>query len=363
VEAVLIDRATSLRDTMAVIDQSGTGIALVVDADHRLEGVVSDGDVRRAVLAGRSLDTTAGDLLDQPDRRHVRPHVALVGDGPAEILRRMQWAGVAQMPVIDGDGRVAHLALLRLLAGEALPRVNAVVMAGGFGSRLRPLTETVPKPMLPVGGKPLIEHIIASLKETGVGRVNVTTHYLPEQIRDYFGDGSAHGVNIDYVQEDRPLGTAGALSLLEPSDGTMLVVNGDIVTDLNFEAMINFHRRNNATLTVAIKQQEIQIAYGVVDLDGCAIRGIREKPRLSHFINAGIYLVEPAALTHIPKGRPYFMTDLIAALADAGETVVGFPICEYWLDIGRHDDYEKANHDVDDGKVRMRRRPPVAAGA
>jgi len=337
----------SIRDAMAVIDRGAKGIALVVDEDRRLIGTVTDGDVRRLILAGGSLDAPVSELLARKaGSRYPQPITARADSPPAEWLRRMQEARIRQLPLLDADGRVTALVTLdELLPEPALP-VQAVIMAGGYGKRLRPITEELPKPMLPLGDRPLLELIIEQLRQAGVHRANITTHYLSEKITSYFGDGHDFGIELNYVTEDRPLGTAGALGLMEQPDEPLLVVNGDILTRVDFRAMLTFHREHGADLTVGVRQYELQVPYGVIECDGPRVRRLREKPSLGFLVNAGIYLLEPSVYRYIPSGQRLDMTDLIERLLAEGRTVVSFPIVEYWVDIGQLEDYEKAQEDI-----------------
>ena len=227
-----------------------------------------------------------------------------------------------------------------------MPPLQAVVMAGGFGTRLSPLTDELPKSMLPVGDRPILEIIIEQLRQSGISRVNLATHYKKDIIARHFGDGQAFGVEIQYVEEDQPLGTAGALSLLAASDEPMLVINGDILTHVNFRNMLEFHREHQADMTVAVRHHEYQLPYGVVTTDGLKIKSISEKPMVRHLINAGIYLLHPSVRQYIPSGQRYDMPDLIEKLLEDGRRVVSFPIGEYWIDIGQAEDYQKARADV-----------------
>jgi NDP-sugar pyrophosphorylase family protein len=224
-------------------------------------------------------------------------------------------------------------------------------MAGGSGTRLRPLTEDLPKPMLPIGGRPLMERLVEQLQQAGIRQVNVTTHYKPEKIVEHFGDGHAFGVEMRYVNEDRPLGTGGALGLIAPPQETLLVINGDIVTQVSFRAMLAFHQEHQAKMTVAVRRYEVQVPYGVVECEGSQVRQLREKPQLGFLVNAGIYLLEPSVYEFIPHGQHFNMTDLIQWVLEAGQTVVSFPIREYWLDIGQHPDYVQAQDDVRNGRL------------
>jgi len=219
-------------------------------------------------------------------------------------------------------------------------------MAGGLGSRLRPLTEDLPKPMLPVGGKPLMELVIEKLRQVGIRRVNVTTHYKPEKISEHFGDGSSFGVSLNYVNEEKPLGTGGALGLIDEPNETMLVINGDVLTQVDFRAMLLFHQEHQADMTVAVRQYDIKVPYGVIECIGAKVCSLKEKPEINLLVNAGVYLLEPTVYRFIPNGKHFNMTDLIQWLLDAGRTVASFPIIEYWLDIGQVVDYEKAQTDV-----------------
>jgi NDP-sugar pyrophosphorylase family protein len=222
-------------------------------------------------------------------------------------------------------------------------------MAGGYGKRLLPLTEQLPKPMLPVGDKPLLERTIQQLRRSGIRDISLTTHYLPESINQYFGDGSAFGVRLNYLKEDYPLGTAGGLKLMKGTGNPFIVINGDIITGVPFQEMLNFHRKHHASLTVGVRKYGVEVPFGVVDLEEVRVSHIREKPSFNFFINAGIYLLEPEVCDLIPLGQRFDMTQLIERLIDAGKVVVSFPIMEYWLDVGRHEDYAKAQEDVRNG--------------
>jgi NDP-sugar pyrophosphorylase family protein len=224
-------------------------------------------------------------------------------------------------------------------------------MAGGFGTRLLPLTEDLPKPMLPLGDQPLLELTIRKLQQANIRYVNITTYYLPEKISDYFGDGKEFGVEINYVNEDEPLGTAGALGLLAIPDEPLLVINGDIITQVDFRSMLSFHRTHQADLTVGVRQYEVQVPYGVMECEGVHVKQVREKPTYHYLVNAGIYLLEPTVYRYINRGERFDMPDLIRHLIEEGRTVVSFPIVEYWLDVGQHKDYEQAQLDMEEGRI------------
>ena len=334
---------STVRQVMACINSSDVQIALVVDEESRLLDTITDGDIRRAILAGIDLDSQVGVLR----KRRVgslfpEPITAPLGTDRSALLRLMQQRGVRQMPLLDQTQRVVGLVTFRdLMVGDLLP-LRAVIMAGGYGHRLRPLTDDLPKPMLPIGNKPLLELIVNQLRDAGVREINVTTHYRSESISEHFKDGRDFGVEIRYLHEEKPLGTAGALSLLEKSDDVLLVINGDILTRIDFRAMLDFHSEHKADMTIGVRPHEVRIPYGVIESDGVVITGITEKPVVQRFINAGIYMLHPSVPEHIPAQKPYDMTDLTTALLSNSQRVVGFPVHEYWLDIGHIEDYRKA---------------------
>lgn len=339
---------------MERINDNGQGIALVVDAHGRLISTITDGDLRRAILAGMDLHQPVREWLGRSSKPRT-PVTASAGMPRRELLRLMRKVELRHIPLLDGTGRVVDLACL----SDLIPTrqadelgLSAVVMAGGQGTRLRPLTEHTPKPMLPVGEKPVIERIVGQLRDAGIRRLHLATHYKADVFSDHFGSGAAFGVAINYVAEEVPLGTAGVLSTLRDGKESLLVVNGDILTRLNYRAFVEFHRENGADMTVGLRRYDIDIPYGVVQTDGIVVQGLQEKPTQKLFVNAGIYLVEPAAAQYVPDGKRFDMTDLIAALLSDGRRVVGFPIGEYWLDIGKPDDYERAQLDARNGALK-----------
>jgi NDP-sugar pyrophosphorylase family protein len=324
----------------------------VVDDDKRLLGVITDGDIRRTMLANMELTLSSAALL-QGKRNH--PISATIHASHKDLVALVRKTKVSHIPILDDAGCVVDLVGLDdllLTNGDPLP-VQAVVMAGGYGTRLQPLTTSLPKPMLPVGERPLMERIIRQFSQMGIRQVNITTHYLGEKITEYFGDGTRFGVEMKYVPEEELLGTAGGLGLMPTPDTPMLVINGDILTDVDFRAMFAFHKEHNADLTVAVRQHDMQVPYGVINSDGPYVREVIEKPMQKFFINAGIYLVEPLAHRLIPKGQRFDMTDLIQRLLEQQRVVVSFPIWEYWRDIGQHSDYEQAQDDVKNGKLNV----------
>jgi dTDP-glucose pyrophosphorylase len=349
-DKVLVSPTDPVRAAMHVFGE-GHGVVLVVDEHGSLAGIVTDGDVRRAILADFDLDRTMAELLELPRLPiHAKPLTAPEGTPSSELVRMMTEVDVRHIPIVDAGGRVKDLAVLDDLVKEGETTLTAVVMAGGLGTRLRPLTKNLPKPMLPVGDRPLLEHTIVELRAAGIGHLNIATHYKGQMIEDHFGDGSKFDMEIGYVDEETPLGTAGAISLMEPVDGPVLVINGDILTQVNYRSVLRYHEQHKADMTVGLRHHEYTIPFGVVQMDGVSIKGVSEKPTEKFLVNAGIYLLGPAACARVPKGRRYDMTDLIQDLVDEGRTVVGFPISEYWLDIGRLEDYQQAVTDAELGK-------------
>ena len=348
-----IHQSKSILDAVTLMDSNGLGIVLVVDGDSRLLGTITDGDVRRALLANMDLTQLVTVLVASKEgSRYARPITASPGSDPETYLNLLRENSILHLPLLDKDQRVVGLVSLdEFLPERVVPR-QAVIMAGGQGNRMRPLTEEIPKPMLPVGDQPLMEIIIQQLRDAGIKRVNVTTHHKSEKITEHFGDGRNFGVELSYVTEDRPLGTAGALGLMETPQDTILVINGDILSHVNFRAMLSFHREHQGDLTMAVRQYDVQVPFGVVECQGSSVLSLNEKPTLNCFVNAGIYLLEPLVYRYIPNGRPFDMTDLIQRLLKEGRRVVSFPILEYWLDIGLPDDYLKAQKDVMTWKTR-----------
>jgi dTDP-glucose pyrophosphorylase/CBS domain-containing protein len=334
-ELPLVNTSDTIRHVMAVIGNAAKGIALVIDQDRRLLASVTDGDVRRALLAGHALDENVTELLAHKAQSPYPTSItAAAGTDGKELIKIMMAHSIRQIPLIDARGEVSDLVTLEEMVPDQMQSLQAVIMAGGSGTRLRPLTEDLPKPMLPIGGRPLIEHIVAQLSSVGIRHVNITTHYKPQAIVSHLGDGERFGLKIDYINEERPLGTVGSLAMLEP-----------------WESTLSFHRENQALATVGVRQYEFQVPYGVIDVEGVDIKRLSEKPTFKFFVNAGVYLLEPDVYNWIGKEDKLDMTDLVQSLLTAGERVASFPISEYWLDIGCHLDYQRAQEDALNGVI------------
>lgn len=352
-ELPLITKAGAVRELMALMDHCALGIALVVDESQRLEATITDGDVRRAILLGVGLDQPISSLLAtrKSNGRSGPPVTARAGVSSEQLCQLMTEYGVRQVPLLDADGRIVDIAIESDYLAQSTLQLDGLIMAGGFGKRLMPLTENCPKPMLPVSGRPILEHLICNLRSAGIQHVSISTHYMAENIVEHFHDGKDFGINIEYVSEDRPMGTAGALAKASVGDVPLLVINGDILTSIDFRAMLEFHREHTADMTVAVQQHEVQIPYGVIATQGIDAVSIVEKPSVRHFINAGIYLVQPGVCRMVPADSAFDMPDLITSLISARKRVICFPIREYWLDVGQMEQYERASADVARGVI------------
>lgn len=346
----LVTPENTLREVMACIDGNKKGIALVVDKKRHLIGTVTDGDARRAILRGMALDAPIDKIMNRD------PLSAPPGLSAKELLRVMdedkKETDVNQLPVVDEQGRVVDLVTRFALSGSSRLPISAVIMAGGYGMRLRPLTDETPKPMLEVGGRPAIEWIIKGLREAGIHHIIITTCYKADAIMQHFSDGSSFGVKIEYIYEEQLSGTAGPLGSIPPWKQPLLVVNGDILTRVDFRAMLNYHQEHKADMTVAVREYHLKIPYGIVEMEDVNLRGLSEKPSLRLFMNAGIYLLEPILQSYITKGEFLDMTALIESLLDKRRSVVGFPVREYWIDIGREVDYGQAQEDLKSGRFK-----------
>ncbi|KJS66612.1 MAG: alcohol dehydrogenase [Peptococcaceae bacterium BICA1-7] len=336
----LVSPETSLRDVIHKIDESAMQIALVVDLKKRLIGTISDGDIRRAIMKGLSLEETASNIMN------TDPTVVTLGVSMEQIQFIMKTKVLRRIPIVDDEGVVRGLALLEALF-ESNKRENWVVlMAGGKGTRLAPLTDESPKPLLHVGEQPILETILESFTHLGFQKFFISVNYKSYMIEDYFGDGSKWGVSISYLREDTPLGTAGALSLLPEIPKTPLIVmNGDLLTKVNFLSMLDFHREQKSIATMGVREYDFHVPYGVVNVNGFTIEGIEEKPVNKFFVNAGIYVLEPLCLQMLPANQYYDMPVLFGQIIEQGHTAKAFPIREYWLDIGCPNDFKRANGD------------------
>jgi dTDP-glucose pyrophosphorylase len=341
-EQVLIGPDATVLQAVETIDRGGMQIALVVDGERRLLGTVTDGDVRRALLRSVALTAPVGEVMRKD------PTTASTRDGREGALRLMRELRIHQVPVVDDEGRVVGLEWIDELVGLESQDTWVVLMAGGLGVRLRPLTETIPKPMLPVGGRPLLESIIRNFADQGYRRFFISVNHRREVVQDHFGDGTALGVQIEYLVEDERLGTAGALSLLpERPTKPLVVMNGDLLTSVHLDNLLRFHADQGAEATMCAREYTTQVPYGVVRMDGSRLISVEEKPSQSCYVNAGIYALSPSVFDLIPSGRLFDMPDLFSAAMAQGRNASVFPLREYWMDIGHIDDLERARTEFD----------------
>lgn len=333
----IVSPQTSLKDAIARMNASALQVGLVLNTNQNLAGILTDGDVRRAILAGISLDIDVSEVMNP------NPTTISLLASRTDMLALMRRKVIHHLPIVDEKDRVVGLATLDDLIG-AVERPNWVVlMAGGLGTRLRPLTKECPKPMLAVGGKPILDIIIKSFASQGFKNIFISVNYKAEMIEDYFQGGEQWGVNLTYLHEQKRLGTAGALSLLpkKPKE-PIIVMNADLLTQMSFDSLLLFHQSENSLATMAVREYDFQVPYGVVRVDETRIQEIEEKPVQRFFVNAGIYALSPEALDLLPEDTFFDMPTLFEELIAAGQCTTAYPLQEYWLDIGRLEEFERA---------------------
>lgn len=337
-ECAKLHPQTTILKAMEIIDVSALQIGLVVDEQNHLLGTLTDGDVRRGILKGLALSEPVEQVMNR------NPITIKEGEGREEILKAMRERMLRQLPVLDESGHVVGLERLDDLLSVPMHDNWVVLMAGGLGSRLGELTKHCPKPLIPVGGKPLLETIIGNFKEYGFQKFFLSVNYRAEMIQAYFGSGKSLDVQVEYLQEKKRLGTAGAISLLpQKPEKPTIVMNGDLLTKVNFQQLLDFHIQQKAVATMCVREYTFQVPYGVVRMEKEHLQAIDEKPVQSFFVNAGIYVLEPEAVELIPQDTYFDMTDLFDLLLRKKAQVSIFPIREYWIDIGQRADLERAN--------------------
>ena len=343
----VVNSDITLEQAIQVLDKAALRIALIVGEDDKLLGTLTDGDVRRALLKHLPLHTPVTEVMN------TQPKMAEQTWTESRVLAMLEQYELLQLPLVDSEGRVIGLANLHDILNKHRHDNPVFLMAGGFGTRLRPLTNNCPKPMLKVADKPILEQILLNFVEAGFHRFYISTHYMPEVIRDYFSDGEKWGVSIQYVHEEEPLGTGGALGLLphDEIDQPIFMMNGDLLTSLNLHSFLEFRERQNGVATMCVREYEHQVPYGVITSEGTQIKSMVEKPVHRFFVNAGIYLLEPALVKSVSPGTRIDMPTLLEQEIDGGKTVDMFPIHEYWLDIGRMDDFQKAQDEFNSAEA------------
>jgi dTDP-glucose pyrophosphorylase len=336
----IISPKLPILEAIRLIEESSLQIALVVDDHGILLGTVTDGDVRRGILQGHELDRPVSDVMN------VNPTIAHQEDSDEKILNLMKSQLFHHIPILNSQGKIVSLKTLNesvLIGGLS----NwAILMAGGLGTRLSPLTDEKPKPLIKVGETPVLELVLKNCIENNLRKFFISVNYKAEMIKNYFGDGSKWGVDIQYLHEDQKMGTAGSISLLPlKPEKPCFILNCDLVTNINLRNILNFHLQNNSEGTMCVREYQFQVPYGVVELDGPIIQNINEKPIQKFFINAGIYVLNPQVLSLVKKNVFIDMPDLFKLLITNNFKTAAYPIREYWLDIGRLSDLEKANED------------------
>jgi len=336
-EKIVVDPDLPLSEALKVLDNGGYRLLLVADERGHLLGTLTDGDVRRALLQQVTLTCPVVKAMN------TSPRTVRLGNPREGVRELMERHGLLHIPLLDTEGRLAGLETYQDLQGKPERDAWVFLMAGGFGTRLRPLTDDCPKPMLHVGGRPILESILERFVAAGFRRFFISVHYLAERIKEHFGDGSRWGVTLHYIEEESPLGTGGALGLL-PDIGhqPVILMNGDVLTQLDFGALLDFHHARESALTLCVREYDMQVPFGVIEGDGERVNSIVEKPVQRFFVNAGIYVVSPQAIACTRPARRLDMPDLVNALIQEAATVSMFPVHEYWIDVGRPDDFANA---------------------
>ena len=331
---------STIKDALQTINNGGLQIAIVVDENDSLVGTVTDGDIRRGLLNGLDLNSNINLIV------HKSPSIANVGDTKESILKIALAKKLHKIPLIDELGKLVGIEDIEDIIKPVSKTNKVILMVGGLGTRLRPLTQDTPKPMLKVGNKPILQTIVEKFAEYGFVNITMCVNFNADIIKNYFGDGKEFGVNIDYILEQKRMGTAGALSLLKerPSE-PFFVMNGDLLTNVNFEHIFNYHTLNKATATMCVREYDYEVPYGVVKMNDNKIVEISEKPVQKFFVSAGIYMLSPEILDLIPQNEFYDMPTLFEKAISKGKNVISFPIHEYWIDIGRLEEYQKANEE------------------
>tara|TARA_B110000444_G_C18851844_1_gene606431 strand:+ start:3772 stop:4818 length:1047 start_codon:yes stop_codon:yes gene_type:complete len=339
---LLIGQDKAIYKAIEILDKYGMQIVLIVDYQNHLLGTITDGDIRRGLLKKIDIKSKIEKVMNQS------PITVNADAGLDESRSIMSKKGLLQLPIVDSNNKLIGLHTYQEKYSKQDYDNPVLIMAGGFGKRLRPLTDNVPKPMLQIGNKPILENIILNFMNNGFNNIFISTHYLSDQIKDYFKDGSKWNINIKYLEENIPLGTAGALSLL-PDNINMptIVVNGDVVTKLNIDQLLKSHLKHNADITMGVKEFIYQVPYGVIESEGIDILQIHEKPTNNSFINAGVYVINDTIKKYITKDKEMSMTELINKSIKNKKNIKLFPIHELWIDIGEKDQLLKANIEID----------------
>ncbi|MDN5067872.1 nucleotidyltransferase family protein [Aliarcobacter butzleri] len=338
IDNIKLNINSTIKEALKIIDNGALQIALVVNENDILLGTLTDGDIRRGLLKGLDLNSSIESIIFKT------PTIAKISDTKEEILKVALSKKLHQIPIVDERGKILGIQEIEELIKPKDKTNKVILMVGGLGTRLRPLTENTPKPMLKVGNKPILQTIVEKFAEYGYTNIIMCVNYKSHMIQDYFGDGKEFGVNIEYILENQRMGTAGALSLLKDKPNEpFFVMNGDLLTNINFEHLHNYHIATNSIGTMCVREYDFQVPYGVVNIKESKIISIEEKPTHKFFVSAGIYMLNSEVLNYIPKNEFFDMPTLFDKLISLNQNTVSFPIREYWLDIGRMEEYKKAN--------------------
>jgi len=341
-QKTILSKTDTMKIAIKTLEDESFRIVMIVDSNRRLIGTVTDGDIRRALIQHVSMDAQLDEFMFK------KPTVANPCDDKETILAKMKERNLLQIPIVDDNGVVLGLKTLQNLLNKSKNKTPVFIMAGGFGKRLRPLTESVPKPMLKVGKKPILEEILERFIKAGFYNFYISTHYKAEVVREHFGNGDDWNVSIQYIHEKEPLGTAGALGLLPDNlpEQPILVMNGDLLTKIDFEHLLNYHCEQGGSATMCVREYDFQVPYGVITAKENKVLSIVEKPIHRFFINAGIYVLNTSIIRRINTGGYLDMPQMLEDEISQGTEVNLFPIYESWLDIGRPEDYMKAKKDL-----------------
>ncbi|MDY0192337.1 MAG: nucleotidyltransferase family protein [Aliarcobacter butzleri] len=343
IDNIKLNINSTIKEALQIIDNGALQIALVVNENDILLGTLTDGDIRRGLLKGLDLNSSIESIIFKT------PTIGKISDTKEEILKLALSKKLHQIPIVDERGKILGIQEIEELIKPKDKTNKVILMVGGLGTRLRPLTENTPKPMLKVGNKPILQTIVEKFAEYGYTNIVMCVNYKSHMIQDYFGDGKDFGVNIEYILENQRMGTAGALSLLKDKPNeSFFVMNGDLLTNINFEHLHNYHLATNSIGTMCVREYDFQVPYGVVNIKDSKIASIEEKPTHKFFVSAGIYMLSPEVLEYIPENQFYDMPTLFEKIISKGKNAISFPLREYWLDIGRIEEYKKANEEYDE---------------
>ena len=337
IEKIKIAEDSSIKQTLKVISDGTFQIAIVVDKKGKLVGTLTDGDIRSGFLKGLNINSSVKSIVNK------NPIIVKKTETKEKLLKIAISNKIHQIPVVDKNNKVIGIHIIDELIETKDKSNKVVIMAGGRGMRLRPLTKNIPKPMLKIGNKPILQTIVERFKESGYENFVICVNYKSKIIKNYFGDGKNFGVKISYIQEKTRMGTAGALSLFQKKPNKpFFVINGDLLTNLDFDKMLDYHIHHNSKATMCVTEYNLDSPYGEVKLDDKNIISIEEKPAHKVFVNAGVYILNPECIDLIPR-KFYDMPTFFKKIIKKKIKTISFPLGEYWLDIGRSNDLKKAN--------------------